>query len=99
MNAWAGNLVPASLRVPSGRLLVCITAQGGLLLKITYWRFVKVVQRATIATVGCCPTPKHVVRDDRATVKIEPCIFGNIINNHDIWGIEKRPKFGSNAFF
>ena len=68
MSVWAGNLVPASLRVPSGRLLVCITAQGGLLLKITHWQVLKVVQRATIATVGCCPTAKHVVRDDRTAV-------------------------------
>ena len=50
------------------------TAQVSLLLKITHWRFLKVIQRATIVTVGGCSTANQVVRDDRTTVKIEPCI-------------------------
>ena len=51
MNAWAWNLVPASLRQPSSRLLVLKHCSGSLLLKITHWRFLKVVQWATIVTV------------------------------------------------
>ena len=44
------------------------TAQVYLLLKITHWRFLKVVQQATIVTVRCCLTANQVARG--TTVKI-----------------------------
>ena len=67
MNAWAWNLVPAPLSVPSSRLLVSKHCSGRPTFK-DHSLAILVVQQATIVTVGCCPTTNQVARG--TTVKI-----------------------------